>query len=73
MSYSRQLYAWLYENHSGTQISKIMPEVVHSYLYYLQTHQLCLITGRFDAKYFIIINQEDNKLILLCDDLRQIY
>lgn len=57
----------------GLELVKEMPEVVHSYLDYLQTHQLCLMAVTFDAKYLIIINLKDDKLILLCDDLRQIY
>lgn len=50
-----------------------MPEVVHSYLDCLQPHQLCLMAVTFDTKYLIIINRSDDKLILLCGDLRQIY
>lgn len=57
----------------GLELVKEMPEVVHSYLDYLQTHQLCLMTVTFDAKYLIIINLKADKLNLLCDDLRQIY
>lgn len=54
------------------ELVRKMPAVVLSYLDYLQIHQLYLMAVTFDTEYFIIINLREDKLIFLCDDLRQL-
>lgn len=54
------------------ELVREMPAVVLSYLDYLQIHQLYLMAVTFDTEYFIILNLREDKLIFLCDDLRQL-